>query len=231
MSQSNQLNNFGNYLRFVATRRRRWRLFVGASEFVAVVTLTSLVVSFPAYILRTKYLIYPTLLARPDETSSAAAIAGAPSPDIVPPTSASAEASISNIALSKIGVSAPIIWDVTSGDVQSGLRDGVVHIAGTASPGTPGNIFLTGHSSDYWWTPGSYKSVFALLDKIEAGDEISIAHKGFSYKYRVYNKAKVSRDDVSQFVTTDKKETLTLMTCWPVGTNWRRIMVQAERVE
>ena len=227
MSQSNQLNNFGNYLRFVAARRRRWRLFVGACEFVAVVALTSLVVSFPAYVLRTKYLMNPTLLARPDESSAAAA---PPSPDTIPPTPTLAEPRISNIALPKIGVSAPIIWNVTSGGVQTGLRDGVVQIAGTASPGTPGNIFITGHSSDYWWTPGNYKSVFALLDKMEAGDEIGIEYKGFSYKYRVYNKAKVSREDVSQFVTTDKKETLTLMTCWPVGTNWRRIIVQAERV-
>ena len=229
MSQSNQLNNFGNYLRFVATRRRRWRLFVGACEFVVVVVLTSLVVSFPAYILRTRYLVNPGSLARPIE-SSAAAIAGAPSPDTLPP-SPSTEPSVSNIALPKIGIQAPIVWNVTSNDVPAELRDGVVHIAGTASPGTPGNIFITGHSSDYWWTPGGYKSIFALLDKMEAGDEISITHKGFSYKYQVYNKAKVSRDDVSQFVTTDKKESLTLMTCWPVGTNWQRLIVQAEHID
>lgn len=232
MSQSDNLNDFRNYLSFVEARRRRWRIFLSATEFIVVVLLTAAVVSFPAYVLRTKYFLNPSGLAKatapatpPDAYDSAQSTTSGDAK--APQKSEVADA----ISIAKIGLSAPITWNVAGEQTKLALQNGAIHLAGSALPGTPGNTFITGHSSDYWWTPGGYKSIFALLDKIEANDEISISYRGNTFNYRVYGIEVVPRDDIKRFMTANKPETLTLMTCWPVGTNWKRLMVQAERID
>ncbi len=227
--QSDNLNDFRNYLSFVEARRRRWRFIVGACEFIVVVALTSLVVSFPAYVLRTKYFINPSKLVRvPVTSSSASDLVQSTTLDTAKPSQKSEVADA--ISIAKIGLSAPITWNVTGEQTKLALQNGAIHLAGSAMPGTPGNTFITGHSSDYWWTPGGYKSIFALLDKVEVNDEISISYMDNTFNYRVNVKEVVPRDDINRFITASKPETLTLMTCWPVGTNWKRLMVQAERI-
>jgi len=134
------------------------------------------------------------------------------------------------IYIKKIDVKAPITWNGNSDNVQELLAKGVVHITGSAKPGESGNVYITGHSSDVWWTDGDYKTVFSLLDKLENDDEIVIRSGGKNYLYKVYKKEVIDKENVKDYTTTDKAQSLTIMTCYPVGTNWRRLMVQAERI-
>lgn len=134
------------------------------------------------------------------------------------------------IYIRKIDIKAPITWNGNSDNVQELLAKGVVHITGSAKPGEAGNVYITGHSSDVWWTDGDYKTVFSLLDKLEDGDEIAIRSGGKNYLYKVYKKEVIDKENVKDYITTDKAQSLTIMTCYPVGTNWRRLMVQAERI-
>jgi len=147
-----------------------------------------------------------------------------------PVTEPSLQVALNNISIPKIATSSPIVWNVTAENVQNELNNGVVHIAHTSAPGTPGNIFITGHSSDVFWTKGNHKTVFALLDKLTNDDLIAINYNGVIFRYKVYNRQVVSRDEVGNYVLSDRSETLTLMTCYPVGTNWSRLIVQAERI-
>jgi len=136
-----------------------------------------------------------------------------------------------SIRIDAIDVSAPILWNITNKpkEVADGLSQGVIHINGTSKPGEPGNVFITGHSSNYPWAKGNYNSIFALLDNLVAGDKIQVNNNGSNYIYTVTDKKVVNPDDISVMQQTSDNR-LTLMTCVPVGTNLRRLIVTAQQV-
>ncbi|MDP3975363.1 MAG: sortase [bacterium] len=115
--------------------------------------------------------------------------------------------------------------------IQEALRDGVVHYPYTADPGKFGNVFITGHSSYYPWAKGTYKEVFVLLHKLEVGDEYSIIFRGQEYRYVVREKFEIAPNDISVLEQPVDKKLSTLMTCTPVGTTQRRLIVRAEEVK
>lgn len=131
------------------------------------------------------------------------------------------------IVIPKIGVKAPITWDVGGGQVMDTLQKGVVHLGGTSRPGEKGNTFLTGHSSNYWWKGGDYNNVFALLPELSKGDEIFAIYHGQLKKYKVTDKLEVKKSEVKSYVESDD-ERITLMTCVPVGTNLKRLLILAD---
>jgi LPXTG-site transpeptidase (sortase) family protein len=121
-------------------------------------------------------------------------------------------------------------WETLEDTFQDDLQNGVLHYPGTADPGEVGNVFITGHSSYYLWDPGRYKDVFARLAKLEVGDDIILYYDQQKYHYRVRETKEVKKDDVSVLSQTDE-HILTLMTCVPLGTNLRRLIVVAEEVQ
>lgn len=112
---------------------------------------------------------------------------------------------------------------------QEDLKNGVIHFPGTANPGENGNVFITGHSSYYLWDDGDYKDVFARLNKLEVGDDIVVYYNQQKYTYKVREKREVKKDDVSILEQNKDEKIITLMTCTPVGTNLRRLVVVAEQ--
>jgi LPXTG-site transpeptidase (sortase) family protein len=120
-------------------------------------------------------------------------------------------------------------WKTLEQAFQEDLKSGVIHYPGTADPGEDGNVFITGHSSYYLWDSGRYKDVFARLNQLQIGDEITIYHDQDKFQYVVREKREVKNEDVSVLDQGDEK-ILTLMTCSPVGTNFRRLVVVAEQV-
>lgn len=135
----------------------------------------------------------------------------------------------SKLIIPQIQVNAPIIWNVAPEQITQNLENGVVHYQGTALPGTLGNIFITGHSSYYPWAAGNYKDVFALLGKLKTKDKIYLQYKGANFVYEVSEIKVVLPDDLSVLGSTNQK-TLTLMTCVPVGTNLKRLIVTAKQI-
>lgn len=119
-------------------------------------------------------------------------------------------------------------------EIQKALENGVVRYPGTAVPGERGNVFLTGHSSYYLWAKGGFKDVFALLHQVELGDEIVVYYgsengnqRRFDYVVEEIKEVKPSEVDVLR-QTDDHR--LTLMTCTPLGTSLRRLIVIAKPV-
>jgi LPXTG-site transpeptidase (sortase) family protein len=144
------------------------------------------------------------------------------------------------IIIPKLGKSIPIVemstehiegenWSDLEKQIQSGLQQGVVHYPGTAEPGQFGNVFVTGHSSYYPWDPGQFKDVFALLSQLEPGDRFVLYYDQIRYEYKIYNKMEVQPDNVSVLEQPKDKKIATLMTCTPVGTALRRLIIQAEQ--
>ncbi len=121
-------------------------------------------------------------------------------------------------------------WNALEDQIRSSLLAGIVHYPGTAEPGKIGNAFFTGHSSNVLWQPSEYNTVFALLPKIEIGADIYVTHDQKTYHYQVVSTKEVSPSDVSILKQGDQKM-LTLMTCTPVGTALKRLVVSAQLIE
>lgn len=115
--------------------------------------------------------------------------------------------------------------------IQESLREGVVHYPYTANPDQYGNVFITGHSSYYPWDKGRYKEIFALLHKLEKGDQYLIYYKGGKYTYQVTDIFEVGPDDVSVLEQPVDQKISSLMTCTPIGTVLRRLIVRGELVQ
>lgn len=250
-------NDLDNYLNHVKRRQRQWQWFLNITTFAVVAWMTYSFVNFPAIQARTLYAMAGKNQSSIESMSGGMvdeAVAQDESPineaDINKPENIStnqtgvtpnapryssvadlpSDVPADGIYIKKIDIKAPVTWNGNSDNVQELLAKGVVHITGSAKPGEPGNVYITGHSSDVWWTDGDYKTVFSLLDKVENDDEIVIRSNGKNYLYKVYKKEVIDKENVKDYITTDKAQSLTIMTCYPVGTNWRRLMVQAERI-
>lgn len=134
----------------------------------------------------------------------------------------------------KINVRVPIIWDVSAGsdlnsDLLKALERGIARYPQTALPNQTGNLFLTGHSSNYWWEKGNYKTVFALLNRLVAGDLVHLKYQDKLYTYRVNGQKVVKPTDTSVLAPT-ATPTLSLMTCTPTGTTLLRRIVTANLI-
>lgn len=133
------------------------------------------------------------------------------------------------IEIRKLGLVAPIIMTVPFDQMTEQLRNGVAHYQGTALPGEIGNSVIVGHSSDFIWSEGQFKAIFALLDKLEIGDEIIVRYQTNEHRYRVTGSQVVRPTELSVLKRTPNPQ-LTLITCYPVGTTRSRLIIHSELV-
>lgn len=143
-----------------------------------------------------------------------------------------AESQAPQLLIAKIKVKAPVIYNdklATEDEFQLALRDGVLHFPQTGRPGQRGNNVIIGHSSGSLWRPGNYKFVFSLLGKLEVKDTIQIDYEGIRYTYEVSAKEIVEPDQVSVLAGSNDYR-LTLITCYPVGTNKQRLVITAKQI-
>lgn len=122
-------------------------------------------------------------------------------------------------------------WVQVEKDIQGALELGVVHYPGTAHPGQAGNFFITGHSSYYPWAQGKYKTIFARLHQLNAGDEYWVYYRGDKHRYVVREKREVSPSDTSVLDQPRDMRIATMMTCTPIGTALRRLILVAQEVD
>jgi LPXTG-site transpeptidase (sortase) family protein len=134
-----------------------------------------------------------------------------------------------------IGVNAPVIWSHAVGEkeVLSELEKGIVHVAGTPVPSMRGNSYITGHSSYYSWSKSAFKDVLKDVHKLKIGDEIifdtELANgKNMNVVYVVKREGEVVLPDNPKLFAESEGYEVTLTTCWPIGTNLKRMMVKAK---
>jgi sortase A len=122
------------------------------------------------------------------------------------------------LRIPKVGIEVPV-FEGTSDLV---LNRGVGHISGTALPGQPGNLAITGHRDGF----------FRGLKDIAVGDRIELQRPGSASQTDIYLVRKIAivfPSDTSVLHSTDNS-TLTLVTCYPfyyVGAAPQRYIVQA----
>jgi sortase A len=81
------------------------------------------------------------------------------------------------------------------------------HLQGTGVPGSGGNVVLSGHVQSM-----ASGNVFANIDKLKVGDEVTLRTTAGEVVYRIDGKNIVKNDDLS-VVEATKTEELTLITC------------------
>ena len=137
------------------------------------------------------------------------------------------------IVIPKIGANAKVIAKVdpyNSLVYQRALTQGVAHAKTSSLPGQPGNVFIFSHSSVNFYEASRYNSIFYLLNKLEPGDEIRLYYQGQPIIYRVSETKIVSSSAVNYLQAGTGESSLTLMTCWPAGTTYKRLLVIARPV-
>jgi sortase A len=125
---------------------------------------------------------------------------------------------IGRIEIPRLGLSAIVI----EGTSATTLRRAVGHIRGTALPGQPGNIGISGHRDTF----------FRPLRNIQQNDIITFTTLLGKYRYRVVSTKVVGPYDIA-VLDPSGNEVLTLVTCYPfyfVGSAPDRFIVRANRV-
>lgn len=135
-----------------------------------------------------------------------------------------------SIIIPKINVDAPIIFAQTTSnkEILDQLENGVVHYPESVFPGQTGSAIILGHSSAYPWYKGQYGAIFGLLNYLQTNDEIIVFYQKHKYVYRVTNKDVVNKN--TELIAQNTKPQLILISCWPVGTAWKRILIKAELI-
>jgi len=137
------------------------------------------------------------------------------------------------IYIPKIKANAKVIPNVDPIDKEvynSALQNGIAHAKGTSFPNEHGNTFLFAHSAVNFYEQRNYNVYFYLLNELDRGDEIYISYDNNIFKYSVLETKIISSTDTKYLGKYMDEDTLTLMSCWPAGTNLKRIIVIATRV-
>lgn len=138
----------------------------------------------------------------------------------------------SEINLKEYSLSIPKL-DIKGAKVIVGgddLKNSLIHYLPKTKPGEFGNISIFGHSTlPQLWKPGNdYLSIFTYLPSLERGDEVLVDVKDLRYKYKIYEMFVVTPDEVSVLDQKYDNAYLTLVTCVPPGTYWKRLVVRAK---
>jgi sortase A len=111
---------------------------------------------------------------------------------------------------------------VFEGIDKTTFRRAAGHIPGTALPGQPGNVGLSGHRDTF----------FRPLKDLRIKDEVQIATLRGNFKYEVESLRVVEPEDVG-VLAASADNVLTLVTCYPfyyVGPAPQRWIVRARQV-
>ena len=139
-----------------------------------------------------------------------------------------------HLSIEKINLSAPININI-NGNHQSeynkALETGVAHLLGSALPGNPGNAVIFGHSSYFRNAAGDYKEIFENLNDLEQDDQIVIESKLKKYLYKIIDKQVIPSNKVDIVTQNYSEHKLTLVTCWPIGSNEKRLAITAVLLE
>lgn len=142
-----------------------------------------------------------------------------------------------SITIPKIMAYASVTKNVSPYDKSkylSILKDGVVAQAkgsSDAGSGTGTTTFIFAHSTEQGWQAVRQNPVFYLLGQLENKDIVYINNKGTILTYQVYDQKIVKASDTHYLTYTEPdNEILILQTCWPIGTDWKRLLVFGKRV-
>jgi len=110
-----------------------------------------------------------------------------------------------------------IVVELWGLDDAQNLKRGPGHIPGTAYPGQPGNMVISGHRT-------TYGAPFKHIEEIQPGDEIILITADNRYTYEVYEQRIVAPTDLTVLEQGEEAK-VTLTACHPWYSAAQRIVV------
>ena len=112
--------------------------------------------------------------------------------------------------------------------VDVNLASHLVNLGGTALPPDKGNTVIFGHSTlPQLFNPKDYKTIFANAYKLQIGDSFQAIVNNIVYTYKIFSITVVDPEDTSVLEQTYDDSYITLITCTPPGTIWKRLVIKA----
>lgn len=121
-----------------------------------------------------------------------------------------------SIRIPSIGLDQIVVEGVSRMDLQAGPG----HYPGTALPGQPGNMVISGHRT-------THTRPFYDLDILDPGADIYVDTEQGTFRYKVRTSYVVDPTDLTPLASTETA-TLTLTTCTPKGSAAQRLIVVAD---
>lgn len=104
----------------------------------------------------------------------------------------------------------------------------VQYFTTSKNPTDRGTSVIFGHSTlPQWFDPTNYNAIFAKLHTIKVGDEIILTVNNMRYSYKIFSINITEPSDPNIFSQSFDNSYVTLVTCTPPGTVWKRLIVRA----
>lgn len=162
----------------------------------------------------------------------------APSPYPTPTIETNVPSDSFEVEIPKILAKSKIIESVSPfepGEYLEVLKnDEVAQAKGSSLPGNGlgTTTYLFAHSTQQGVGMVRKNAVFYLLGELKNDDVIFIRYSDKIFTYRVYQTKVVEAKEIEYLNYNEPdKELLIMQTCWPLGTDWKRLLVFAKRVD
>ncbi|QHN42688.1 sortase [Candidatus Mycosynbacter amalyticus] len=154
---------------------------------------------------------------------------------IVDPNADVPVGSDTKMIIPKINVDAPIVMNVGPSNTEQleAMSNGIAHVrypGASSVPGEVGNSVFSAHSSSDWTDSGAYKFIFVQLERLAIDDVVYINYNSKRYTYKVYDIKVVAPTEINALNYTGTDPVITLITCTPLGTAQKRLLVFAKQV-
>lgn len=105
----------------------------------------------------------------------------------------------------------------------------LIQFPGTPVPPNIGNAAIFGHSTlPQWFDPRNPKAIFATALNLKVGDTINITIGSKMYTYKIITMNIVAAEDTSYLAQDTDGSYLSIITCTPPGTTWKRLVIKAK---
>lgn len=112
--------------------------------------------------------------------------------------------------------------------IDTDLTSHLINFPGTAIPPGKGNAAVFGHSTlPQLFDVKNYKTIFATVHTLVIGDTISVTANNLTYSYKIYSISIVDATDTSYLSQDTNDSYLTIITCTPPGTTWKRLIIRS----
>ncbi len=120
------------------------------------------------------------------------------------------------------------IENATVSTVDTDLNSHLVQFPGTPLPPNKGNAVIFGHSTlPQLYNPKDYKTIFANVLDVKVDDVLHVSSNNALFTYKIFSITVVDADDTSYLTQENDDSYLTIVTCTPPGTTWKRLIIKA----
>jgi sortase A len=116
--------------------------------------------------------------------------------------------------------------------IDPDLSKHLVQYWGTPLPPLQGNTIIFGHSTfPQLFNANNYRTIFANANNLRIGDEILVRINNKVYAYKIIKTYITDPDNLSVLNQEVEGSYLTIITCTPPGTTWKRLIIKTELIK